>query len=79
VNGTAETATMQKQEERKMNLLKRLWHEEQGQGLMEYTFVVLLVALSFWLGVRDTDIGSSLANSLAKVANCVLSPFSCSA
>lgn len=62
-----------------MNLLKRLWREEHGQGLIEYTFVVLLVALSFWLGVRDTDIGASLANSLAKVADCVLSPFSCSA
>lgn len=30
-----------------MNLLKRLWREEHGQGLIEYTFVVLLVALSF--------------------------------
>ena len=62
-----------------MNLLKRLWHEEDGQGLVEYTFIVLLVALSFWLGVRDTDIGASLARSMAKVADCVLSPFACSA
>lgn len=62
-----------------MHLLKRLRSEEDGQGLMEYTFVVLLVALVFWLGVRDTDVGASLANNLAKVAACVLSPFSCSA
>lgn len=61
-----------------MQLLKRLWSEEHGQGLIEYTFVVLLVALSFWLGVRNTGIGDSLANSLAKVAACVLTPFSCS-
>jgi Flp pilus assembly pilin Flp len=62
-----------------MNLLKRLWHEEDGQGLIEYTFVVLLVALVFWMGVRDTAIGASLAASLAKVSNCVMSPFTCSA
>lgn len=62
-----------------MNLLKRLWHEEDGQGLVEYTFVVLLVALVFWMGVRDTNIGDSLSASLAKVSNCVMSPFACSA
>jgi Flp pilus assembly pilin Flp len=62
-----------------MNLLKRLWYEEDGQGLVEYTFVVLLVALVFWMGVRDTNIGDSLAASLVKVSNCVMSPFTCSA
>lgn len=56
-----------------MNLLKRLWHEEDGQGLVEYTFVVLLVALVFWMGVRDTNIskpGESL--QLRDVAFCLL-------
>ena len=62
-----------------MNLLKRLCSEEDGQGLVEYTFVVLLVALVFWMGVRDTNIGSSLANGWSKVQSCVNAPFSCSA
>ena len=62
-----------------MNLLKRLCREEDGQGLVEYTFVVLLVALVFWMGVRNTNIGSSLAISWAKVRTCVNAPFSCSA
>ena len=62
-----------------MNLLKRLCHEEDGQGLVEYTFVVMLVALVFWMGVRDTAIGEGLAKSLAKVSDCVMSPFPCSA
>ena len=62
-----------------MNLFARLWREEDGQGLVEYTFVVLLAALVFWLGVRDTNIGGSLAQSWAKVSACVLAPFSCSA
>ena len=62
-----------------MELLHRLYREEGGQGLVEYTFVVMLVALVFWLGVRDTQVGASLGKSWAKVLDCVMSPFSCSA
>ena len=62
-----------------MELLKRLYMEEDGQGLIEYTFVVLLVALVFWLGVRDTNIGTSLQAAMAKVEACVRAPFSCTA
>ena len=50
-----------------------------SQGLVEYTFVVTLVALVFWLGVKDTAVGDSLAKNWAKVRDCVTAPFSCSA
>jgi len=53
-----------------MNLLERLYREEDGQGLIEYTFIVVLVALGFWLGVRDTQVGASLGKSWAKVLDC---------
>jgi Flp pilus assembly pilin Flp len=62
-----------------MNLLKRLCQEEDGQGLMEYTLVVVLVALVFWLGVKDTSVGDSLAKNWARILDCVSAPFSCSA
>jgi Flp pilus assembly pilin Flp len=62
-----------------MNLLKRLCQEDDGQGLMEYTLVVVLVALVFWLGVKDTSVGDSLATNWAKILDCVTAPFSCSA
>jgi Flp pilus assembly pilin Flp len=62
-----------------MNLLKRLWQEENGQGMVEYTLVVVIVALVFWMGVRDTNVGDNLAKGWAKVLGCVTSPFSCSA
>jgi Flp pilus assembly pilin Flp len=61
-----------------MNLWKRLWREETGQGLVEYTFVVVLVALVFWIGVRDTNVGPSLSNAWSRVTACVTTPFSCS-
>ena len=46
-----------------MEFLKRLWREECGQGLVEYTFVVMLVALVFWMGVKDTAVGDTLAKT----------------
>ena len=42
--------------ERTMELLKRLVVEEEGQGLVEYTLIVLLVALVFWVGIKNTNI-----------------------
>jgi len=62
-----------------MEFLKRLCREEDGQGLVEYTFVVMLVALVFWMGIKDTAVGDTLAKNWAKILDCVASPFSCSA
>jgi Flp pilus assembly pilin Flp len=61
-----------------MNLLKRLRLEEDGQGLVEYTLVVVLVALVFWVAVKNTNIGASLTSGWSKVLDCVTAPFSCS-
>lgn len=60
-----------------MSLATRLWREEKGQGLVEYTLVVLLVALVFWMGVRDTQVGSHLANGWSKVTACATAPLAC--
>jgi Flp pilus assembly pilin Flp len=62
-----------------MDLLKRLCREEDGQGLVEYTLVVVIVVLVFWMGVRDVQVGDKLAQAWGRVLNCVTSPFSCSA
>jgi len=49
--------------ERIMELLKRLVVEEEGQGLVEYTLMVLLVVLVFWVAIRSTNIGQALSDS----------------
>jgi Flp pilus assembly pilin Flp len=72
-------ADEQNNERQIMSLLKRLCREENGQGLTEYTLVIVLVALVFWIGVRDTQVGQSLAQGWAKVLDCITSPFSCTA
>jgi Flp pilus assembly pilin Flp len=61
-----------------MELLKRLLVEEDGQGLVEYTLIVVLVALVFWVAIKNTNIGSQLASGWSKVANCVGDPQACS-
>jgi len=60
-----------------MEILKRLLVEEDGQGLVEYTLIVVLVALVFWVAIKETDIGSQLANGWSKVADCVGDPQGC--
>jgi Flp pilus assembly pilin Flp len=62
-----------------MNLLKRLVVEEEGQGLVEYTLIVLLVALVFWVAIKGTNIGAALTTSWGNVAECVGDPTNCSA
>jgi Flp pilus assembly pilin Flp len=60
-----------------MTFVKRLCLEEDGQGLMEYTLIMMLVTLAFWLGVKDTGVGDSLAQGWARVVSCVTAPFAC--
>jgi Flp pilus assembly pilin Flp len=60
-----------------MELLKRLVVEEDGQGLVEYTLIVVLVALVFWVAIKNTNVGSQLASGWSKVTACVGAPDSC--
>jgi len=62
-----------------MELMKRLFVEEDGQGLVEYTLIVVLVALVFWVAIKNTNIGSQLASGWSKVTSCVGDPSNCSA
>lgn len=60
-----------------MELLKRLLVEEDGQGLVEYTLIVVLVALVFWVAIKNTNIGNQLASGWSRVTACVGTPASC--
>ena len=60
-----------------MNFWNTKMRSERGQGLMEYTLIVFLVALVFWGGMRSTNIGDELAGSWSKVIECISAPFSC--
>ena len=57
-----------------MELFKRMIVEEDGQGLVEYTLIVLLVALVFWVAIKDTQIGSQLSTSWTSIKTCLSDP-----
>jgi Flp pilus assembly pilin Flp len=60
-----------------MEFLKRLVVEEEGQGLVEYTLIVLLVALVFWVAVRGANVDEALSNAWGSVVDCLGGPFNC--
>ena len=57
--------------ERIMELLKRLVVEEEGQGLVEYSLIVLLVALVFWVAIQNTNADQALTNAWTNIVNCL--------
>jgi Flp pilus assembly pilin Flp len=42
------------------NLLKRLWHDEQGQDLVEYALLLVLIALAAAATIQT--LGKSISN-----------------
>ena len=58
-------------------LLGRLLVEDSGQGLVEYTLIVVLVALVFWVAIKSTNIGSGLAAGWSKITACVSDASNC--
>ena len=54
-----------------MELLKRLVVEEEGQGLVEYTLIVLLVALVFWVAVKGTNADQALSTAWNDIIGCL--------
>src|ERR1051325_11868890 len=73
-NRVSNSMALQKGGEAKMELFKRLVVEEDGQRLVEYTLIVLLVALVFWVAIKDTNIGTQLTDSWTKIKNCLADP-----
>ena len=49
----------------------------KGQGLVEYTLIVVLVALIFWVAIKNTNLGSSMASTWSTVTLCVTDPQNC--
>jgi len=48
-----------------MNMLKRLWQEEEGQDLVEYGLLVVLISLGCIIAMKGlaTAIGTAFSNA----------------
>jgi hypothetical protein len=60
-----------------MTFSKESLTTERGQGLVEYSLIVLLVVLVFWVAVKGTDVDDVLDNTWNTIEACIGSPFSC--
>jgi Flp pilus assembly pilin Flp len=61
-----------------MEFLKRLVVEEEGQGLVEYSLIVLLVALVFWVAIQGAGVNTALENAWSNITDCLNSGTSAS-
>jgi Flp pilus assembly pilin Flp len=61
-----------------MELFKRLIIEEDGQGLVEYALIVLLVVFVFWIAIKNTNIGNQLSAAWSNIGSCLADPQGCS-
>jgi Flp pilus assembly pilin Flp len=60
-----------------MELLGRLVREKNGQGLVEYSLILLLVVFIFWVAVKNTNIGNHISASWSNVSSCLAAPIAC--
>jgi Flp pilus assembly pilin Flp len=50
---------------------------QSGQALMEYTLLLMMVTMVFWVGIKNSDLSQELARAWSKVNNCVEVPMAC--
>jgi pilus assembly protein Flp/PilA len=62
---TPESTTNLKEEDTKMDIMKRLWQEEEGQDLVEYGLLVVLISLFAIVAMKGLAGGISDAFSNA--------------
>lgn len=49
-----------------MEIMRRLFTEEEGQGLVEYVMIIaVVVAIGLVVINSDTDVGGTIANALS--------------
>ena len=54
---------------KKMELLKRLVTEEEGQDIVEYALMIGLVVVVIWVAVRATGVDTSVSTIWSKVGS----------
>ena len=50
---------------------------QNGQALIEYTFLLMMVSMVFWVGIKNSDLSQQLASAWSRVSDCVEVPMAC--
>jgi Flp pilus assembly pilin Flp len=50
---------------------------QRGQALIEYTLLVMIVSMVFWVGIKNSDLSQQMAVAWSRVGDCVGAPAAC--
>jgi hypothetical protein len=50
---------------------------QKGQALMEYTLLLMMVTMVFWVGIKNSDMSQELARAWSRVSDCIEVPMAC--
>ncbi|MSP38440.1 MAG: Flp family type IVb pilin [Deltaproteobacteria bacterium] len=50
---------------------------QNGQALIEYTLLLMMVSMVFWVGVKNSDLSQQLGLAWSRVSDCVAAPQAC--
>ena len=50
---------------------------QKGQALMEYTLLLMMVTMVFWVGIKNSDMTRELERAWSRVSDCVEAPIAC--
>jgi Flp pilus assembly pilin Flp len=60
-----------------MNLANNKFGAQRGQALIEYTLLVMMVTMVFWVGIKNSDLSQQMAVAWSRVGDCVGAPAAC--
>ena len=50
---------------------------QAGQALIEYTLLLMMVTMVFWVGIKESDLSRQLSSAWSRVSDCVEVPMAC--
>jgi Flp pilus assembly pilin Flp len=60
-----------------LNLANKKNQAQRGQALIEYTLLVMMVSMVFWVGIKNSDLSQQMALAWSRVSDCVAAPAAC--
>ena len=60
-----------------MKLAGKNSERQKGQALIEYTLLLMMVTMVFWVGIKNSDLTNELSRAWSRVSDCVEVPMAC--
>jgi Flp pilus assembly pilin Flp len=50
---------------------------QRGQALIEYTLLLMMVTMVFWVGIKNSDLSQQMSVAWSRVSDCLAAPAAC--